>query len=290
MLSADKYETGSSGFVWQNHLPSDLFNQIRFHVYTTHHMVIGKTWAGSEFINHYNRVYYVNSGEAVLKAKGKTIQMRPGHVYLIPPYQLSSHYALSELDFYWCHFQAAVHDDLDFFTLYPDIIELNGNGDSQVPLSFKLLADNNEQTGLAAQAFRNSTLMQLLLPFLDKIDSSSSAKQSIKHKALMPAINLIQQNLHNPPQIKALAELCNFSLEHFSRSFKQAFNISPKRYILATQLAKAKKMLLLEDLLIERIAEQCGFGDIYHFSKTFKQEVGLSPTEYRRQKQSENLK
>ena len=79
----DKFETGSNGFVWQNAQPDELPSRVQFHVYTAHRSKVGKDWCGDKFVNHYNRIYYVNSGSATLRFKDQTVNMQAGYLYLI---------------------------------------------------------------------------------------------------------------------------------------------------------------------------------------------------------------
>lgn len=282
MFPTDKIETGSGGFVWHNTLPDALYNQVKFHVYTTHFMTTGREWAGSEFVNHYNRLYFVKSGEAILKSKGKTLKMKAGGLYLIPAYQLNTHQSLGRLEFYWCHFQAQIDEELDLFMLFPELEEFTPEQNNNTEFLMQELTDINEAETLSSRYLSQSILMKLLQPFFEKIDGVKAKPRQVKHSSLMLAINRIHQDIANPPLIKELASLCNVSVEHFSRKFKSAFNVSPKRYILAKQISRAKQLLVSTNQNIELIADQCGFGDIYHFSKSFKQEIQLTPSEFRK--------
>ena len=282
MIRPDEYETGSGGFVWKNRFPDPLWSQLRLHLYTAHRMTAGVEWQGEEFVNHYNRLYYVVDGEAELIFNDKVIKMRPGFLYLIPPYQLISHRAQSSLDFYWCHFQAHLNDALDFFILYGDATEYDCRYFPNMEQSFKQLVDFDADESIAAVFERQGLLSQLLKPYFDELDRNGLEENKFKHQSLLPAMQCINENISAPPSIHSLAELSNLSIEHFSRKFKAAVNISPKRYILTRQLSLAKQQLLAANNRIDVIAYSCGIGDIYHFSKTFKQETGMSPSQFRK--------
>ncbi|MGJ8681839.1 AraC family ligand binding domain-containing protein, partial [Paraglaciecola sp.] len=137
----DKYETGSGGFVWENLMPDEVFSRTQFHVYAAFDMKIGQEWAGSEFINHYNRLYYIKSGEGVLQFKDKQIQLKAGHIYLIPAYQLESHYCIGDLDFVWVHFQARVDSGLDLFMLYGEALGIKCANESNILQQFLQLVE-----------------------------------------------------------------------------------------------------------------------------------------------------
>ncbi|AWB68053.1 AraC family transcriptional regulator [Saccharobesus litoralis] len=281
-MRPEKYETGSGGFVWENLMPDNLFSHVKFHVYTAHDMQIGREWAGDQFINHYNRIYYIESGEGELVFKDKKITMKPGYLYLIPPYQLISHSTKDGLHFLWTHFQASLEAELDLFMLYGQTAEIDVSDKPEYKASFlKLISAVNDKQP-SGVINRKIHLLNLVAPFIQQFQQTEIHEAGFRHQSLLPALNKINANLTNPPDIKELAQDANMSPEHFSRKFKAAFNIAPKRYILAKRIELAKQLLLLEGDSVEQVAERCGFCDLYHFSRTFKQETGSSPTAFRK--------
>ncbi|XPF94739.1 AraC family transcriptional regulator [Colwellia sp. RE-S-Sl-9] len=278
-MQPEKIETGSNGFVWKNVLPDELISQIKLHVYTAHKMKTDTSWAGSDFINHYNRLYYVESGEAVLQFKDIEILMQPGYLYLIPAYQLISHYSKGDFTFYWTHFQASLDANLDLFMIYGKPQGINCKTLPHISQNFDALIQSMNNVHPTVGLTRMLHLLRLLEPFIEKFSKSPNLPTNFKHQALIPALDMIQANLTKPLEIQTLAEISNLSPEHFSRKFKSAFNISPKRYILSKRIELAKQ-LLLEKFSVGEVSEQCGFCDLYHFSRTFKQSTGMSPTQF----------
>ncbi|MER2490727.1 AraC family transcriptional regulator [Catenovulum sediminis] len=283
MIKPEKFETGSGGFVWQNISSDSIFSDLRMHLYYAYYMQTDSSWAGSQFVNHYNRIYYVESGEAELYFNKQSIKMRPGHLYLIPPYTLNSHTCSGKLNFYWAHFHALVSGDLDLFSLFAEPKEIKANDPAAVQSQFDNLVESvARHPDKPSEIFnRNSLLNQLLLPFINDMGERLSQADYVGYTQFLPVLQHIQNNLASSLKVGELAELANMSLEHFSRRFKYEFNISPKRYILQKRMGLAKQLLLLSGLSISQIAISCGFPDVYHFSKTFSHEMGRSPKSYR---------
>ncbi len=82
-----------------------------------------------------------------------------------------------------------------------------------------------------------------------------------------------------------IGQLC----EHIGRSesqtirlFKEAYGVTPYRYMLDKKLSFAKKLLLDTALTVAQIAETLGFSDEYYFSGLFKEKVGIPPSVYRK--------
>jgi AraC-like DNA-binding protein len=290
-MLTDFFETGSGGFVWKNIPPHEIISRIQFHVYAAFDMQVGTEWQGSQFINHYNRIYYVKSGEAELIFKDKAIRMRPGYCYLIPAYQLVSHSCSKDLHFLWTHFQAKIDASVDYFTLYAQALEINGNEHPEFTSSFESLVKIIDEQSISSYLERNRLLLTLLNPFMKEIDKDSKhgangTHQKLntnRHKALLPSLSKMNQDVTKTITLKQLAEIAKMSPEHFSRKFKSVFNVSPKRYIMLKRIGLAKQRLLSSHDTIEKIAIDCGFCDIFHFSRTFKQELGMPPSDFKRE-------
>jgi|GEM_PF-1882143 len=80
------------------------------------------------------------------------------------------------------------------------------------------------------------------------------------------------------PELAALAEL---SACHFSRSFKQAMGVGPRRYLLRRRVARARALLDQTDAPLAGIALTLGFADQSHFTHVFRQETGVTPARFR---------
>lgn len=102
---------------------------------------------------------------------------------------------------------------------------------------------------------------------------------------LSPAVDFIGQNYDKAISTKELADLCNLSLSHFRRIFKENFGISPMQYRETVRIYWAKQFLKSDLFTVSEVASKLGYYDIYHFSKEFKKATGLSPISYKKGKQ-----
>ena len=82
----------------------------------------------------------------------------------------------------------------------------------------------------------------------------------------------------------AIAGVCRtlaVSERTLARRFKTSLGMSPLSYLQSQRVARARQLLESSKLPLERIVEQCGYGDVSSFRKLFARQVGMTPREYR---------
>jgi AraC-like DNA-binding protein len=84
--------------------------------------------------------------------------------------------------------------------------------------------------------------------------------------------------------LAALARSAHVSESYFSRSFAEAFGVTPHRYLLTTRLERAKALLRDTDLSVTEVCLRVGFTSLGSFSTQFRRFVGESPSAYRAQR------
>ena len=80
--------------------------------------------------------------------------------------------------------------------------------------------------------------------------------------------------------VSALAAQVGLSEAHLRRLFHRYLHLSPQDYIQQTRLAYAQE-LLLNGILVQDVAAQCGYSSPFYFSRTFKQKLGYTPSEFK---------
>ena len=100
-----------------------------------------------------------------------------------------------------------------------------------------------------------------------------------KHK-LRSTIEFINEHLSEDLSLNALAALCDLSLYHFVRVFKQSTGFTPHNYVMRERIERAKQLLRETNLTVTELAFQLGFADQPHFTKIFRQHTGATPTDF----------
>ena len=112
-----------------------------------------------------------------------------------------------------------------------------------------------------------------------KTEEKKYIPKSAAHK-IAPALEYITQNLDKSIQNDTLAAECNISTVYMRKLFTECYGVSPKTYIHALRIKKAKEMLKSDYGNITNIAESLGYANVYDFSRVFKKFTGVPPTKY----------
>jgi len=96
-------------------------------------------------------------------------------------------------------------------------------------------------------------------------------------ESLQKAADHLADHCAEPLRLTEVARQFHLSPPHFSSLFRRAMGLSPKKYILAARLARARFLIEQGEMTHAAIAQECGFYDEAHFSRTFKAAIGHAP-------------
>jgi two-component system response regulator YesN len=95
-------------------------------------------------------------------------------------------------------------------------------------------------------------------------------------------LEYIEEHYKSDISIEQLSKVMNVSPTYFSNSFKKAFHVSPKQFILNKRLTESQQLLLETDMSVKEIAYAVGFENENYFSEFFAQKIGVSALKYRK--------
>ncbi len=91
----------------------------------------------------------------------------------------------------------------------------------------------------------------------------------------------IQENLHLPLTLHDIAQHASMSVRSLNRHFRAEIGATPLQWLQRARLDRARQLLEMTNLSVERVAIEAGFGTAqalrYHFSRI----IGTSPYSYR---------
>ncbi len=247
------------------------------------------------------RLHIVHSGSAYIIIGGKRYPMRPGQIYLTPPFTLHNNECSGELELSYIHLYESSHTlhrileeyatpfSIDAgvleYAIFDRLISLNPN--SKLPVydpqkytdesRVKINRGSNEQEKNTNLAINNLLLNTLLYPFIEQ----GRRKDEVSDKRVMEMTNYIRQNIYNPITINDLCQVAHLSPTHTTRLFSRYTGVTPVEYINERKIETACLLLATRNISIQDIAYKLSFNNISYFNSLFKRYTGSTPRKYR---------
>lgn len=92
----------------------------------------------------------------------------------------------------------------------------------------------------------------------------------------------LESRLGAAPTAREMASHCNMSLRSFHRRFREAFGLTPRKYLQLKRVEAVRRLLGESHRSIEQILAQVGVSDVTSFRRIFQRELGHTPAEFRR--------
>lgn len=106
---------------------------------------------------------------------------------------------------------------------------------------------------------------------------------------LWRARRFIDESYDQPLDLTEISKQACLSRYHFLRSFREAFDTTPRQYLIQRRIEKAKELLSRRILTVTEVCFAVGFQSLGSFSSLFHKCVGDAPIDYRR-RQRKSLK
>lgn len=121
---------------------------------------------------------------------------------------------------------------------------------------------------------------------LHNLENQKIVKQSTKvelYKRLSIARDYIQAHYCEEINLNELSKVACLSPYHFHRAFKRTFGITPKKYVTALRIERAKWLLKNRDSNVQSVCNEIGFKDVSSFTRLFSSYTQATPSAYRNQ-------
>ena len=107
-----------------------------------------------------------------------------------------------------------------------------------------------------------------------------SKRKTYKAHVITNVQKYIGSHVNERLSLNEVAGVFGLSPNYLSILFKKNCQVGFSEYISQAKIAKAKSMLLEQDMKIYEVADRLGFESAFYFSKVFKKVEGISPREY----------
>lgn len=161
----------------------------------------------------------------------------------------------------------------------PPVIRLN-NSFAIKDILYRLI-DEFKNNYFLSNHMTQALLIQLFTEIVRSYTTTLNHLNNEHMDDLNNIVKYINDNIDSILTLDDLADFANISKWYLSRLFKQAFSISPHKYINQARLKRAKELIQYSVLPIKSIAYQMNFDSQQAFSRWFKQLDGSSPIHYR---------
>lgn len=129
-------------------------------------------------------------------------------------------------------------------------------------------------------------IKHLLLTLLRNDDEQLlSAHEYVDADLLRPVVEYIENHLSEKIDMTEVSKLAGMSYVYFSKYFKKKMGLSFTEFVNRKRIAKAKRMLVMDNMNITDIAVEAGLENMAHFYELFKRFNGCTPKQFK-----ENMK
>jgi AraC-like DNA-binding protein len=246
--------------------------------------------------HHTCEILYLISGTVQYIIGGKSYNLSPSDLILLPPNTLHS----VQSDLTKPYERMVLHlppellpklQDLDVLSVFNSaesfayIIPKEFTQNSQILPLFQEICETcrNESSNKYIELHLINIMLRLieeLTVMSEKIKASSNFQSTaaITNENVYASIQYIEKNLTKPLTVEMIASAINFSPSYLSHAFKKTLGISLKNYITSQKLFLAQK-LLQHGYHATEVATMLGYDYYSTFYQQYVKRFGISPNE-----------
>ena len=258
-------------------------------------------WNWQNVSSPFTRIFYVTEGSARLNLPERKVELRPGHLYIIPAYTMHSYECDGLFTHYYLHVYEGFKREMNLMELYDFPTEVEGGSvelllrhmcsqqpGAQLPDSDPRSYDNSVQMTDYVERYRGMALwekMELrgaMLMIFARFMRQASPRVWTHDERMKKVLEHIHGHIVDNVDVEELADVACVTKPYLIRLFKHEFGTSPVQYINKKKVERAQLLLFTTDQPVKEVAWSMGFSDHSYFIRLFRKLTGITPQEYRR--------
>ena len=258
-------------------------------------------WNWQNVSSPFTRIFYVSEGEARLHLPDRVVELRVGHLYIIPPHTLHSYECHGPFRHYYIHLYEGFKQETDVFDFFDFPVEVDADSvdaqifaaicrlhpDAKLPTADPSGYDNHATVIATIRRYNALPLcekMQLrgfILVLFSRFVKFATPRVATQEPRLAAVLEYIHSNIYSDISVDRLASIACITKPYLIRLFTRDVGVSPLQYINRKKIERAQLLLLTDDMPVKDIASQLGFLDYSYFIRLFRKLVGSTPMTYR---------
>ncbi len=260
-------------------------------------------WESQDMTFPYWRIYWNKSEGGIITFRGKTVELNPDQIILIPPYTAfssrlgknalpSSGYLLEGARMEQGHVEAALQDagavlhlfihfnlGMPFDFISPELFCFEVN--QALRSDLEELAINLKQNHDEFSVSSSLMIYKIIILSISQISKEKWNLTTRDHRLLKVLVE-IENHISEVLTNKRLAQVAGMAVNSFARYFKEEIGQPPQEFVRERRVQKSGILLYHTKETIEEIARISGFCDRFHLARVFKKSTGHSPAQYRK--------
>lgn len=252
------------------------FVGLRLRVFDSGLAHLDDEWDLRDVRSPYTRLYFVYSGEGMIRTHSGERMLRAGQMYLVPSglkFDCRCECALEKL---YIHVALELPDGFDLLGGFADALELELPGALGESLR-AAYGGGNISAALTLKSGAYAALAAFMAEYGAQLHPVSSYSP-LTHAAF----KLIKRELSSNLTLKDIAGTLNINPSTLGKRFRAETGQSMSSYIDSLLMQKLQRRLLSGDATLSEISDELGFCDQFYMSRYFKKRQGETPSAYRR--------
>lgn len=226
-------------------------------------------------------LFYLKKGSFVIETNEIKEKVSAGDCYILPDYIHYHRNVIEPIEFVYVKFTS---NNVCPYKIEIPFGKINFTDKQRFVSNITNLENLLSRDDAISTGYRE----HLLLDILFQIYSQSHPKgnnyeeTTCSDTLVNSAIAYIDENLSGKILIEQICHSIGTNASTLNFKFRRELNLSVLQYITEQRIKKARKLLIGTSYSISKIAERCGFENMYYFSNKFKKIQGVSPSNYRR--------